>query len=294
MMPIRDILLAVLVVLIWGCNFIFIKISLTEFSPLFLCAVRFFLASVPAIFFIKPPKAPAKMIILYGLVMFGLQFALLFMGMKAGMTPGLAALLTQVQIFFSIFFAAIFFDEKPLLVQVIGALVAFSGMGFIAMHFEHNVVTLTGFILIIAAAAVWGAGNLMTKKIKHVNMLALVVWGSFVACLPLLLLSLIFEGPATIVDSIHHVTWLGAGSVFYIVFASTWIGYGIWGKLVGQYPVATIVPFTLLVPVFGMLSSYLILGEPLQSWKLMSGLLVITGLCINLLGARFVLRKSKV
>lgn len=163
-MPIYHILLAILVALIWGFNFIFVKLSLVEFSPLFLCALRFFLAFFPAIFFIKLPNAPLKLTILYGLLMFGVQFAFIFMGMKVGMSPGLASLIVQVQIFFSIFFAAIFLKEMPSLIQVVGALVSFAGIGLIAMHVDNNTVSLLGFILIIAAAAAWGLGNLVTKK----------------------------------------------------------------------------------------------------------------------------------
>jgi O-acetylserine/cysteine efflux transporter len=290
-MSVKHMFLALLVVAIWGCNFIFIKFSVAEISPLFLCALRFFLASIPAIFFIKPPAAPVKLIIFYGLLMFGLQFALLFMGMKAGMTPGLASLLAQVQIFFSILFAAMLFDEFPTLLQVVGAVVSFAGIGLVAMHLDGS-VTLLGFILIIAASISWGLGNLITKKLGNVNMIALVVWGSFVACFPLLLSSLIFEGPQNIYHSLSHITWLGMGSVFYIVYLSTWVGYGVWNKLISHYPIATVVPFTLLVPVFGLLSSAIILGEPLQSWKIVAALLVLAGLGINIFGARLRLSVS--
>ena len=285
-MPINHLLLALLIMVIWGCNFIFITLSLLEIPPLLLCALRFFLASIPAIFFIKPPKAPAKMIILYGLLTFGLQFAMLFIGMQSGMTPGLASLLVQVQIFFSIFFAMVILSEIPTFWQIIGALVSFSGIGLVVSHIGGN-VTLAGLILLMGAAASWGLGNLVTKKISHVNMIALVVWGSFVAAFPLLLSSLLFEGPSRVLYSIQHVSLTGILSVCYIVFASTWIGYGAWNWLLSRHPVATIVPFTLLVPIFGLLSSALILSEPLQSWKLFAGALVLLGLCINLFGARF-------
>src|SRR3990167_3032984 len=207
-MPINHLLLALLIMVIWGCNFIFIKLSLLEIPPLLLCALRFFLASIPAIFFIKPPKAPAKMIILYGLLTFGLQFAMLFIGMQSGMTPGLASLLVQVQIFFSIFFAMVILSEIPTFWQIIGALVSFSGIGLVVSHIGGN-VTLAGLILLMGAAASWGLGNLVTKKISHVNMIALVVWGSFVAAFPLLLSSLLFEGPSRVLYSIQHVSLTG-------------------------------------------------------------------------------------
>ncbi|HAU1295983.1 TPA: EamA family transporter [Legionella pneumophila] len=291
-MPFAHLLLALLVVFVWGINFIFVKISLEEFSPLLLCAVRFLLASVPAVFFIKPPAVPFKIIAGYGLIMFALQFALLFIGLRVGMTPGVASLLMQVQVFFSMFFAIIFLGEQPQVGQIIGALISFIGIGVVALHFDHN-VSLMGFLCILAAAASWGIGNLITKKIHSVNLIAVIVWSSFVACLPMFILSLVFEGPASFVTTYEHMTWKGIFSVLYIVYISTWVGYGVWNWLISHYPVGMVVPFTLLVPVVGILSSVFILGEPFYLWKLVAGLLVISGLCINLLTTRLFVAKTQ-
>jgi O-acetylserine/cysteine efflux transporter len=291
-MPFSHLFLVILVVAIWGFNFIFVEFALRDLSPLFLCAVRFFLASIPAIFFVKLPAAPFRIIATYGLIMFGMQFAFLFLGMKAGMPPGLTSLLMQVQVFFSMFFAAVIIGEMPTLWQVVGALVSFTGIGLVATHLEGH-MSLLGFIFIMAAAATWGVGNLITKKISNINMMGLVIWGSFIACLPMFLLAFVLEGPASMVQSYKNLTWLGGISVLYIVYMSTWVGYGVWNWLIGRHPVSKIVPFTLLVPIFGILSAMLILDEPFQRWKLVAGLLVIAGLCINLLGARFFVRKNK-
>lgn len=291
-MPIRHVLLALLVVVIWGLNFLFVRLGLDEISPLLLCALRFLLASVPAVLFIKPPAVPFKIIAAYGLIMFALQFGLLFMGMKVGMTPGMASLLMQVQVFFSMFFAMIFLDEQPGISQVVGALVSFMGISLVAMHFDKN-VSLVGFLLILSAAAAWGIGNLITKKIRTTHLISVVVWGSFVACLPMFLASLIFEGPSTFIATYQQITWRGIGALIYIVYASTWVGYGVWNWLISRYPVGMIVPFSLLVPVVGILSSVILLGEPFQLWKLVAGLLVISGLCINLISARFIMMKNQ-
>ncbi|KTD08142.1 EamA family transporter [Legionella jamestowniensis] len=285
-MPASHILLALLVALIWGINFLFVKLSLEEISPLFLSTLRFLLASIPAVFFIKPPAAPFRLILSYGLIMFALQFSLLFLGMHAGMTPGMASLLIQVQVFFSMFFAAAFLKEHPNPFQIVGALVSFSGIGLVALHFDSNISVL-GFILILSSAATWGFGNLITKKAINVNMISLVVWGSFVAIIPMLLITLTFEGMTSVINTYNHLTWRGFSALAYIVYISTWVGYGVWNWLVSRYPVSTIVPFTLLIPVVGILSSVIILGEPFQLWKLAAGLLVISGLCINVLSTRF-------
>jgi O-acetylserine/cysteine efflux transporter len=212
--------------------------------------------------------------------------------MHAGMTAGMASLLTQVQVFFSMIFAAIILREVPNTLQLVGAVVAFAGIGLIARHLDST-ITLTGFILIIAAAASWGMGNLVTKKIGHVNMLSLVVWGSFFASFPLTLFTLLIDGPQHMLADFHRLTWVGMSAILYIVYGSTWVGYGVWNWLVSRHSVPVIVPFTLLVPVVGMLSSVLFYHEPFQTWKLLTGIFIITGLCINILGARLSIKRSE-
>lgn len=291
-MSLKDIFLGVLIAAIWGCNFIFIKLGTEEVPPLFLCALRFFLAAIPAVFFIPfPTQSNFKMLALYGLVMFGLQFTLIFTSIAVGMTAGMASLLIQTQIFFSIGFAVIFLEEVPSLWQILGALVAFSGILLVALHLSDG-ITLKGFILIISGAASWGVGNLITKQIKQVNIAALIVWGSLIACPPLLLLSLMIEGPHEVISHLQTISLLGIISVMYLVYISTWIGYGLWNFLLSRYPVTTIAPYTLLVPVFGMLSAFLVLGENLDVWKIAASSLVMLGLLINLFGAKFLTRKK--
>jgi O-acetylserine/cysteine efflux transporter len=285
-MPIPHLLLVLLVVLVWGINFIFVKLALQDMSPLLLCALRFLLASIPAIFFIKPPKVPFKMILGYGFFMFAFQFSLVFMGMYVGMTPGMASLIMQVQVFFSMFFAVLLFGEQPQFTQIFGALVSFAGIGIVAFHFDQH-VSLLGFACILGAAASWGIGNLIAKKMNTTDLISVVVWGSFVICLPMFAAALLLEGSQSFVNSYQHITWTGVGSLMYIVYASTWLGYGVWNWLLGRYPVNVVVPFTLLIPLVGIISSVVVFGEPFQFWKLVACLLVISGLCINIFSARF-------
>ncbi len=154
-MPITHLLLTLFVIVIWGINFIFLKLGLLEVSPLLLCACRFFFASVPAVFFIKRPPVAFKYIAAYGLIMFAMQFTLVFCGLKLGMTPGMASLIMQLQVFFSLFFAAFILKEPLNPGQLFGALLAFLGITIIAKHFDHE-VTLAGFLCIMGAAAAWG------------------------------------------------------------------------------------------------------------------------------------------
>lgn len=290
-MRLSHVFLALVVVLVWGLNFIAVRIGLNEMAPISLCALRFIAVSIPAIFFIKPPKETSfSTVATYGLVMFGLQFGLLFMGMHVGMTPGMASLLMQVQVFFSMFFAAIFLGERPNWGQIAGALIAFSGIGLVALHFDNH-VTLLGFVLLMAAAATWGVGNLITKKMAKASIISVIAWGSFVACFPMVIASMIFEGSDSVFYTYQSLSWSGIGALMYIVYISTWIGYGLWNWLIGRYPVSMVAPYTLLVPLVGIVSSILIFDEPFQLWKLLVGLLIVTGLCINILSTRLSLFK---
>jgi O-acetylserine/cysteine efflux transporter len=284
-MRLIHIFLAILTVCIWGFNFVVIKVGLTGIPPIFLVFCRFFLTSLPAIFFVKKPQVPFKMILSYGLVMFALQFSLLFLGMYLGVTPGLAALLLQVQVFFTIFLAVLILKEKLRITQVMGALLSFVGIGCIGFNLGGE-MTLTGFLLILGAAASWGPGNIIAKKMGSVNILSLVVWSSLVAWPPLLLVSCLLEGPSTIMASLSNLSWKAGGSVLYITYLSTFLGFALWNTLIHRYTLSMIAPFSLLSPVVGILSSVLVLKEPLQIWKILAGVLIISGLCMNLLGSR--------
>lgn len=284
-MSIYHAFLAFIVTIVWGINFIFIKLVLHEISPLFLCTLRFFLSSFPLVFFIKRPTVPFKMVVEYGLIMFALQFALLFLGLQVGMTSGMASLIMQGQIFFSMFFAAVFLGERSHFWQIMGAVISFLGIALVALHLDAS-ISFLGFVCVLGSAAAWGYGNLITKKMFQVNMMSLVIWGSFVACLPMFLFTLYFEGLESMIYSYHHLTSVGLISLMYIVAIATWVGYGLWNWLISRYPVGKIVPFSLLVPIVGMLSSVLFLDETMQQWKMISALFVLLGLCINLFGQR--------
>ncbi len=280
-------MLALLLVTIWGANFIAIKVSLVELPPFLLCAVRFFFAAIPAVFFIKRPAVPFRMIVLYGTLTFALQFGLLFTGMSLGMPPGLTSLVLQVQLFFSLFFALFFLKETLQRHQLIGCMIALLGIVLVVLTLNES-TPLSSFLLVIAAAAAWGGGNLIAKKIPSVNALALVSWGSLVAFLPLMFVSLLIDGPVLILHSLSHLSRLGFASTAYIVYLSTLVGYGAWNWLLNRYTVATIVPFALLVPVIGMLTAALVFKESIQTHHIMAACCVLIGLSINLFGSRWI------
>ncbi|MBC7502624.1 MAG: EamA family transporter [Herminiimonas sp.] len=280
-----DILIAILVVIIWGFNFVVIKIGLQGLPPILFTALRFTFAALPLVFFIKRPAVPFRLLAGYAMFQFAFQFTLLFSGMKLGLPPGLASLVIQLQAFFTIGLAVLILGERPRVTQLLGALVALSGMALVAMNLEAK-ATLIGFLMVVTGGFCWAVANIFTKKIGKINPLALVVWGSLIASPPLLAASFLIEGPAAWADAAAHFGWISAGAVFFQSYPNTIVGFGIWSILMRKYPAATIAPFTLLVPVTGMLSAALILGEPLQWWKILAGILVLSGLALNLFGAR--------
>lgn len=285
-----DILIAILVVSIWGFNFVVIKLGLQDLPPILFTALRFIFAALPLVFFIKRPAIPWKLLAAYGLFQFALQFTLLFSGIQLGLPPGLASLVIQLQAFFTIGLAILFLGERPLITQWAGALIAFSGMALVASQLEDK-ATIIGFLLVIAGGFSWALANIVTKKIGKVNPVALVVWGSLLAAPPLVFASLLVEGPAAWVEAAHRLSWLSVGAVLFQSYPNTILGFGIWSMLMRRYPTATIAPFTLLVPVFGMLSATLILDEALQWWKIAAGVLVLSGLAFNQFGARWFRKK---
>ncbi|WP_420474111.1 EamA family transporter [Noviherbaspirillum sp. ST9] len=282
-----DILLALIVVLIWGFNFVVIKLGLQGLPPILFTALRFACAALPMAFFIRRPDVPLRLLGGYAAFQFALQFTLLFSGMQAGFPPGLASLVVQLQAFFTIGLAILMLGERPHLPQIAGALIAFAGMGLVALHLEAR-ATLIGFLMVIAAGFSWGVGNIFTKRIGKADALALVVWGSLLAAPPLLLASLALEGLEAIAAALQGMNWLSGGAILFQAYPTTILGFGIWAMLMRKYPTATVAPFTLLVPVAGMLSAAWVLGEPLQWWKIAAGMLVLTGLALNQFGARLI------
>jgi O-acetylserine/cysteine efflux transporter len=284
MLPIHF-LAAVGVMAIWGSNFVVLKLCLQEISPFTLAAVRFFLTAFPAVFFIRRPAASFTVIATFGLVMFSLQFSLLFSGMKAGVSAGLASLILQLQVFFTLGLAVLFMGERLSRGKTLGALLAFAGIALIAFH-RGGSVTISGLVLIIAAAAAWGTGNLISKKAGAVNMVAMVVWGSLFAWIPLLGLALAMEGVAGFAGSLAKLSGTGICAIAYNVYPVTLLGFSVWNSLLRKYPAVTIAPLSLLVPVFGMLCSVVVLGEALEPWKIASTGLVLAGLAVALLESR--------
>jgi len=281
-LPPKHLLLVFAIVLIWGVNFVAVYIGLKSFPPFLLSALRFGLSALPWVFFMPRPKGSWKLIVYYGLFNFALQFGFIFTGIHLGISPGLASLVLQIQVFFSMGLAFLFFQDRPSIFKIAGSLISFIGIGIVGYHVNGG-STFIGLILMLLAAFSWAAGNMFTKKIHSESPLALVVWGNLAAFPVMVLVSYFFEGPLVIQSSLQNMSWPAIASVCYIVYFSTHIGYGAWGFLMKSYSTSVVVPFTLLVPVVGFMSSAIYLGEEIQSWKVLASLFILGGLIFGLL-----------
>ncbi len=290
-LPLRHLLLALAVVAIWGSNFVVIKYALAVMPPMTLAVLRFALAFVPACFFLARPPVGWRNLAGYGLFVATGQFGLLYFAMRSEISPGLASLVIQTQVFFTLLLAVRVAGERVLASQWLGLALAVAGIALIAAHTDGTTTPL-GLGLVLAAALSWACGNLVGKRAGRVNMLAYVVWSSAFAVPPLLLLALLVDGPGRISAALASAdagTW---AAVLWQTVANTLFGYGCWAWLLTRHPAARIVPLALLVPVFGMGASSLWLGEPLPAWKLCAAALVLGGLLINLFGARLLGRRA--
>jgi len=281
----RDLMLALAVVFVWGVNFAVIRIGLNSLPPLLFASLRFTFVLLPMVFFLKKPDVPWSNLAIYGLAIGLGQFGLLFIAMDGMISPGLASLVIQMQVFFTIALSMVRTGERLKPYQLMAFALAIAGMGVIVAH-NGKGATILGLALTLGAAASWALANQASKEAGKVNALAYVVWASMFSLPPLYLLSLWREGWPAIAAGISHAGWSTWAVILYQSVGNTMFGYGVWAWLHARYPAATVAPLSLLVPVVGFAASALILGEPLQAWKIGAGLLVLAGLAVNLLWGR--------
>ena len=281
-LPVSHLLLALAIVAVWGTNFVVIKISLESFPPFLFAALRFVFAFLPAVFFLPRPKVSWVNLCVYGLAVGVGQFGILYFAIDGNISPGLASLVVQTQVFFTIGFAMLFAKEQLKLYQAVAVAIAMTGLGIIAVHTDAT-TTFLGLALVVFAGFSWGVANTASRRAGAINMLSYVVWASAFAIPPLLLISWIFEGGW---DSMYvsltlapTVAWLG---VLWQSWGNTLFGYGAWAWLLSKHPAAAVAPAPLLVPIFGMGSAAFFLSEPLPLWKILAAGIVILGLMVNL------------
>lgn len=251
MMSRKDGFLALLVVVVWGLNFVVIKVGLHHMPPLLLAGLRFLLVAFPAIFFVARPKVPLTLLLGYGLTISFGQFAFLFCAIKFGMPAGLASLVLQAQAFFTMALGAFVFSERLQRKQLAGIALAIIGvLVLIEASLNGQHIAMSGFMLTLAAAFSWACGNIFNKKIMQ------------------------------------HSPRPAVMSLLYLAFVATILGYGIWGTLLGRYETWRVAPLSLLVPVVGLASAAVLLGETLTGMQLAGAVLIMAGLYINVFGFR--------
>ncbi len=277
--------LALLVVAVWGSNFVVIKHGLADFPPFFFATLRFFFCALPFALFIPRPRVAWKWLVLYGVFLGAGQFGLLFYAMRADISPGLTSLVVQVQVFFTLVLYVTLFGERVSKPAIGGLALAGAGLAVIGWHIDAT-TTVKGLVTVVCAAFFWGCANVVVKKAaveskERFSMLAFIVWSSFFAVPPLLLLTFAFDGADVAWNSLVNAGWGAWLAVAWQSIGNTLFAFAAWSWLLTRYDAAAVTPYALLVPVFGMGSSALLLGEPLPPWKLTAAAMVLAGIAMG-------------
>lgn len=272
-------MLAAAVALVWGVNFVLIDVALGSFPPLLFAALRFTLVAFPAVLVVRPPRVPLRWVIGVGTFMSAGQFGLLFVAIHQGMPVGLASVVLPTQTVFTTALAVAFLGERPSRAQLAGAAVAVGGVVLIALGRARG-VPLGALLLCVGAAASWGVGNICNRRAQAADPIALIVWSSLVAPLPLFALSLAFEGSHRIGSAFANLDPGGLLALLYVVIVSTGFGYGAWTWLLHRHPASRVAPFTLLVPPVGIAAAWIALGQSPSAGELAGAAIILAGLAL--------------
>lgn len=284
-MKLRHFVLAISITAIWGVNFSVIKLGLTTVDPLILAGIRFTLCALPAIFFIPKPDVQWRYIIGYGLI-FGIGlWAVVNIGIKSGLSAGIASLVLQFSAFFTILLGAWIFNETISRYQLAGMGLACYGLLSIIL-IADGTVTMAGLLLVLLGAIAWSAANVINKKAKTTQVFAFLVWSSAFSPIPLFGLDYAINGSVGYSALVHQLDDRVILSILFQVYPNTLFGYWVWNSLLKRYPVSTVAPLSLLVPVFGLLGSVMIFDETLSANKIIAVLLIVSGLGVGLYGQR--------
>jgi O-acetylserine/cysteine efflux transporter len=279
-MPPRHVGLAVVLAFVWGVNFVAVDIGLRTFPPLLFVALRFALTAFPAIFLLPRPRVALRDLAGVGLFLGALQFGFVFVSIDQGMPAGLASLVLQLQVVFTILLAMAFLGERPHRLQLVGAAVALMGLMVIAATRTGDGVPLEAIALCLAGALSWAIGNVFTRHAGATNALALIAWSSLIALAPLIAASFVLEGTDAARDALGQPSAEGVGALLFGVVFATAFGFGAWTWLLGRHPASRVVPFALLVPVSGIASAWIVLGEQPTAAELAGAVLIVLGLAV--------------
>jgi O-acetylserine/cysteine efflux transporter len=280
----RHLVLGLLVALIWGVNFVAIDLGLRDTLPLVLVALRFALVAVPLVFFVPKPDAPWRVIIGIGLFMSTGQFGLLFAAMHLGLPAGLAAVILQCQMIFTLVIGALALRERPTPMQLLGALIGVAGLGIVALgrlEGEEGLAAIGPMLICIAAGLSWAIGNVISRSAAGADGFGIVVWSALVVPVPVLALSLFVDGPAAVGDAFTTIGWQTIVSVGFTACLASLVGYTIWNMLLGRYPAALVAPFALLTPPIGLAAAAVLLGQVPNALELLGSALLVGGVAVG-------------
>ncbi|MGE8660044.1 MAG: EamA family transporter [Achromobacter sp.] len=289
----KDYLCALSVVVIWGLNFVVMKVGLNGLSPMMLGALRFALAAFPLVLFVRPPRLPWRWIAAYGLVQGLGQFGLLFTALKFGMPAGMASLVIQTQAFFTLLLAAPVLRERARPHHWVGLGVAALGLVVIAAGRGDGPgqMTMAGFVLTLGAASMWAVSNIIvrlaSRKAPGYDPFAFIAWSSAAPVLPFLALAAWADGWDAVMAMLLGIGWGEALSVLYLAVLATLLAYTLWTRLLTRHPAARIAPFSLLVPVVGLWAASAAFDERLQPLQWVGAGCVLAGLVVNQVGGRW-------
>lgn len=281
----RHALAAVAVAIIWGANFVIIDAGLHDMPPLLFVALRFLAVIVPAIFVVRRPSVPWRDIALVGLFLSIGQFGLLYLSLDLGMPPGLASLVVQVQVIFTVVIAAVFLKERPSRRQQLGIVIGLVGLAVVALG-RTAATPWLALVLCLAGALSWATGNVVIRRVGTASGLGITVWSGLFVPIPMLALSLLVDGPQAVATGLRHIDLVTIGSTLYTAYLCSLFGYGVWNSLLARYPTASVVPFTLLVPVSGIATAWIFRDERPTFGTVVGGLLLLAGVLVTSLGRR--------
>lgn len=277
-MNVRDALVALGVMIIWGFNMPFAKYAMAQMSPIMMIALRFALTAALLLPFAKFPRGRMGPIALLSFTLGTVHFSLMFSGIN-GTDAALAAILSQTQVPFAALLAWAAFGDRPGWRGVLGQVVAFAGI-FVLAGEPGTASNIGAVMLCIAGSLMWAVSTIQLKKLGPVNGTALNAWIALLAVPQLILVSAFIEDGQ--VEAIRSADWRLWASIVYQAVGVVIIGYVVWFRMLTRYSVSQTMPYTLLVPLFGVLGGHFFLDEPITWQRVVGGLLIIAGVAIIL------------
>jgi O-acetylserine/cysteine efflux transporter len=275
-MPLKHSLLAILVMVVWGANFVVIDEGLADVPPLLFLAMRFTFVALPLVFFVPLPRASWRNVVAVGTFMSLGQFSLLYLALHLGMPAGLASLVLQAQVIFTIVIAAIAIREPPTRRQVLGAVIGTVGLALVVAAHGAS-APVVPVLVMLGAAMSWAIGNVIARRAGVSSGFSLVVWSALVVPLPALGLSLLVDGTDEVGRALTHLSATAIASTAYTALGASLLGYGIWNSLLARHPASAVVPFVLLVPVVGIATAWIVQDEVPTVLELVGGAIMLAG-----------------